>query len=163
MKNWEKQLKKEFAIHFKDCPEEFAFLEQFIFGLLEDEKKKWQKEINSFANIVRIERQKILEEKKETCPYCGQYPHLDKCAFSGKPEAGDKDIFEDWEKELKKILHCPDLIGYGGKSLKNFIRQQIVKAKVEERQKCLEEIIKIPTGSFDSTPYIKEFIKKYEK
>lgn len=33
---WKKQLKDEFYLHFKDCPDEFRFLVQFIEDLFED-------------------------------------------------------------------------------------------------------------------------------
>lgn len=39
-------------------------------------------------------KQREIKEKKpkEECPYCGELPHHKKCAFSGKPEAGDSDF-----------------------------------------------------------------------
>lgn len=39
-KNWKKQLRDEFGIHFKDCPDELKFLETFISDLLKD-KETW--------------------------------------------------------------------------------------------------------------------------
>jgi hypothetical protein len=49
----------------------------------------------------------ILElfAEEKTCPYCGKIPHLDKCAFSGKPEAGDKDILEEQPPKIEELTN----------------------------------------------------------
>jgi len=37
--NWQKQLKEEFGIHFKDSPDELKFLEAFIEDLLNKQRE----------------------------------------------------------------------------------------------------------------------------
>jgi len=57
---WREDLKNEFGIHFKDCPEELKFLEQFIEELLEDK-------LRPMCDARRLNSLK-------PCPFCGHAP-----------------------------------------------------------------------------------------
>ena len=43
--NWKKPFREEFAIHFKNSPDELKFAETFISDLLAEQKENWQKEL----------------------------------------------------------------------------------------------------------------------
>ncbi len=74
---------------------------------------------------------------KETCPYCGKIPHLAKCAFSGKPEAGDNDIF-DWQTQLEYAL--PDKLTAKEKQV---IKNSVEVLLAQEKEKWMKKVIDI--------------------
>ena len=63
MTNWQKQLKDEFGIHFKDSPDELQFLEAFIEDLLDEQKKEIKGKIYDFVESEsgKSGRKEILE------------------------------------------------------------------------------------------------------
>ena len=60
---WKQNLKDEFGIHFKDCPEELQFLESFIEELLDQQKKEL---IEGFIRDMQ-ECKNLIKR----CPECG--------------------------------------------------------------------------------------------
>ena len=62
MKNWRKQLKQEFKIHFENCPDEFQFLETFIEGLLNQQREEMKRMIKKRIEIVDEEYKKVFPE-----------------------------------------------------------------------------------------------------
>lgn len=101
---------------------------------------------------------KKLEEQEGKCSSCITYNGTTVCTKE-----------EGWEEdqgltvgEVLRWQNKHELLASEGAKIVH-IRQLLAKARKEVVEEVLEKLKKLPVGSFDSTPYLEEFIAKLKE